>query len=193
MKQFLFVIPLLSSFFVAAQNRDAVCKTMDIAHAEQRNHQALRTQGFSNSSNNFDVKKYRCDWDIDPANYFISGNVTTLFTITVATNNIVFDLLDDLTVDSVRYHQQKILFTRPGNRTVVVQFPASIAENVFDSVTIFYRGVPGSSGFGTFVAADHTGVPCLWTLSEPYGSKNGGHAKMEQLIKQFHRDHHSLS
>jgi len=43
---------------------------------------------------------------------------------------------------------------------------------VLDSVSIFYRGVPPNSGFGSFETTTHADTPVLWTLSEPYGSRD---------------------
>jgi len=43
---------------------------------------------------------------------------------------------------------------------------------VLDSVSIFYKGVPPNNGFGSFETTTHAGTPVLWTLSEPYGSRD---------------------
>ena len=47
------------------------------------------------ASTNFDVKYYRCEWEVNPAIRYITGKVTIYFTITKATNNIVLDLLNN--------------------------------------------------------------------------------------------------
>jgi aminopeptidase N len=39
-------------------------------------------------------------------------------------------------------------------------------------VIIYYQGIPPRTGFGSFAVANHTGVPIIWTLSEPYGSRD---------------------
>ena len=41
-----------------------------------------------------------------------------------------------------------------------------------DSVSIYYQGIPPDTGFGSFVTSAHAGTPVLWTLSEPYGSRD---------------------
>jgi len=39
-------------------------------------------------------------------------------------------------------------------------------------MSIYYKGVPPSTGFGSFVNSSHNDVPIMWTLSEPYGSSD---------------------
>lgn len=54
-------------------------------------------------------------------------------------------------------------------------------------MSISYKGVPISTGFGAFVNSSHSGVPVMWTLSEPYGSsdwwpcKNGLNDKADSI------------
>ena len=60
------------------------------------------------ASNNFDVKYYRCEWEVDPAVRFIKGKVTAYFTITAAANSISFDLVSSLITDSVKRRNSKL-------------------------------------------------------------------------------------
>ena len=60
------------------------------------------------ASFNFNIYQYRCEWTIDPATRYISGAVTAFFTLTSNSNQIVFDLVDNLTVDSIYYHDKPI-------------------------------------------------------------------------------------
>ena len=45
-------------------------------------------------------------------------------------------------------------------------------QNEVISVVVYYRGVPGTSGFGSFAFSSHSGTPAIWTLSEPYGASD---------------------
>jgi aminopeptidase N len=124
------------------------------------------------SSNNFDVNYYRCEWKIDPNVRFITGKITSYFNITTPAPTITYDLSDTLVVDSISYHGQAIGFSRPGNDGLEIQFPIALPTGKKDSVTIYYHGVPRiGAGFGAFSQSMHTGVPVIWTLSEPYGAK----------------------
>ncbi len=126
----------------------------------------------NDASGNFDIHYYRCEWTLDPTIRFIQGKVTSYFTILIATDKIIFDLSDTLSVDSIRYRGNPMPFQRPGNDALQLQFPASLPAGTLDSVSIYYSGVPRStSSFMAFVQSTHSGTPIVWTLSEPYGGK----------------------
>jgi aminopeptidase N len=119
------------------------------------------------SSNNFDINFYRCEWEVDPNIRFIKGKVTPYFTITSSTDKIVFDLSDTLTVDSITYHGGQLVFQKIGNDGLQLLFPSVLNAGQKDAVSIYYKGVPRQN----LVQAAHSGVPVIWTLSEPYGAK----------------------
>ena len=137
-----------------------------------RGGQSFGLDGYSIASSNFDVSYYRCEWSINPAIKYIKGNVTSYFRITGAGMAITFDLHADLMVDSVRYHGGNISFNRSIQHGVTINFPTPINAGVQDSVTIYYQGIPDAANTGVFVHTTHAGVPVIWTLSEPYGSKD---------------------
>ena len=146
--------------------------TKEIASMEANAHQRIIAGGENSfASNNFDVKYYRCRWDIDPAVRYINGSVTIYYTVTTASNSIVLDLMGVLQVDSVKQRNAMLSFSQTNN-TVDIGFANSIAAGQFDSVSVFYKGVPASTGFGSFIQSSHAGVPVAWSLSEPYGSRD---------------------
>src|SRR4051812_666864 len=162
MMKWLFVFT--ANFLVLA----ATAQVGEMATAEKDRFNLYRTYDqLSVSSNNFDINYYRCEWTIDPAIRFIAGTVTSYFTITNTTNNIVFDLNKTLTVDSVLYHGNKIGFLQNNNNSLQVNLPLTLNGNQKDSVSIFYKGIPPG---GAFATSSHAGTPILWTLSEPYGA-----------------------
>ena len=109
---------------------------------------------------------------VDPAVRYINGTVTSTFTILSSTSSITFDCVNQLTIDSVRYHGVRINFQRDAPDPLTIQFPSSLAANTKDSVSIYYQGIPPDAGLGSFYQGDHAGVPVIWTLSEPYGAKD---------------------
>lgn len=125
----------------------------------------------SSASQNFNITYYRMEWNVDPAVRFIQGSVTSYFKITSNGDNISYDLSDSLFVDSVKQRNSLLNYSQ-GNNTLEVNFPNSIKQGTYDSISIFYHGIPPTSGFGSFVTSSHAGVPILWTLSEPYGSRD---------------------
>lgn len=162
-----FLACLITGFFVTSLPAQ---ETVSIAAAEQKRFAALREYDLNSvSSNNFDVNYYRCNWEVDPAVRYISGSVTSYFTITAATNNIVYDLSTVLNVDSVYFRGSKISFTQNPGNALQLNFGQTLSAGELDSVSIFYRGVPPSAG--AFTQSTHNSVRIIWTLSEPYGAR----------------------
>ncbi len=138
------------------------------------------------ASANFDVKYYRCEWQTDPAIRYIRGIVTSHFIFNSSANSIAYDLSDSLQVDSVKERNNSLSFSHQDN-TLQINFNEAKHAGTLDSVSVYYKGVPASTGFGTFVNSSHNGVPIMWTLSEPYGSsdwwpcKNGLNDKADSI------------
>ncbi|HMI78444.1 MAG TPA: M1 family metallopeptidase, partial [Ferruginibacter sp.] len=171
----LLIFFILGGLQLSAQPPAPQCKQVnEIAQAEQAAYQRLIIGGnniITSASNNYDVKYYRGEWEVDPAVRYITGKVTVYFTITAATNNIQIDLMNSLVVDSVK-QRNTILTKLHINNTLSMDFAATINAGVLDSVSIFYKGVPPNNGFGSFETTTHAGTPVMWSLSEPYGSRD---------------------
>jgi aminopeptidase N len=169
-KKFLILLFLGGKIF--AQNGNFICKAVDEISANERNsYQRALSINRSLTSPNFQVTYYRCVWDIDPAVRYIKGNVTSHFITNSSSSSITYDLASQLTVDSIYFHGNKISFTRPPD-LLQINFPLNIQANQKDSVTIFYKGIPANTAFGSFVQTTHNNTPIIWTLSEPYGSRD---------------------
>jgi len=148
------------------------CKVIDnIALAEGQAHARLTTSQISTASENFDIKYYRCEWQVDPAVRYITGKITSYFIIASSSDHISFDLMDALTVDSIRHKNSLLSFEHLDN-TLKINFASPDPGGVLDSVTVYYQGIPPNTGFGSFITSVHAGVPGMWTLSEPYGSRD---------------------
>jgi aminopeptidase N len=149
------------------------CKSIEeIALMERLGHERIAGRGNATlASNNFDVKYYRCEWEVNPAVNYISGKVTVYYLITTTASSISFDLMNGLNVDSVKQHNL-ILTKQHSSNVLQINFSSTINAGTFDSVSIFYQGIPPNTGFGSFVQTTHAGTPVIWTLSEPYGSRD---------------------
>ncbi|MDQ6755454.1 MAG: hypothetical protein M3004_00810, partial [Bacteroidota bacterium] len=67
MKLFLFACLLMFSKVFAQSATDYCKQTTDIALMERLNHERLmNADKATGASNNFDVKYYRCEWEVDP-------------------------------------------------------------------------------------------------------------------------------
>ena len=126
----------------------------------------------------YDVKYYRLDLHADPAIHYIRGSVTTYFTAEqTGFDYIQFNLKNNMSVDSVKYHNNHIHgYSFTNDITLNIPLPATIPLYQLDSVTVYYQGSPVQDGYGTFTTgttncsgADNK---VMWTLSEPFGSKN---------------------
>ena len=172
MKRFLLLAGLIP-FLTQLQGQQFRNEVVSIAESERKGAEALLSAEMKSvASNNYDVQHYRCEWKLDPGVRYIAGRITVRFTMAQAGNTITLDMANQLVADSIVYHGSKITSTRPGNDGLIVQFPASIAAGTKDSVSIYYQGNPAGGPMGSFFTGQHSGVPAMWTLSEPYGAKD---------------------
>jgi aminopeptidase N len=169
---------LLAGFGAKAQNALQHYKqSREIATLEREAYARLSplsptsAEGLSSASANFDVRYYRCEWEVDPAVRYITGKITVYYIITTATGDITFDLMAPLTADSVK-QRNTVLNKQQTTDALQVFFPSTVSTGVLDSITIFYKGAPTTAGFGSFEVTQHAGTPVMWTLSEPYGAKD---------------------
>jgi aminopeptidase N len=170
MKKILLGLLLISQFCFAQEERH---DDESLARMEAQAHQA-HFNGFvaeSFASDNFDVNYYRCEWEVDPAVRYIKGKVTVYFKMLTASSSITLDLMNTLTVDSVKKNNSIYGFSQTSN-TTVINFPSIINAGSLDSVSIWYKGIPANTGFGSFIQDSHAGTPVMWTLSEAYGSRD---------------------
>lgn len=171
MKKITFVVMFISSV-AYGQQHFVKYNTKDIAFYERNAFiKKTNSRNTTRASANFDVKYYRCEWETDPAIRFIKGKVTSYFAFTFPTDYISFDLVNELKVDSVKSNNGLLSYEHKNNE-LIIHFNNTMPSGAFDSVSIFYQGVPSNTGNGSFVNAYHAGIPVMWTLSEPYGSRD---------------------
>jgi aminopeptidase N len=120
------------------------------------------------------------EWKVNPALKFIDGKVTYLFFHADSMQEFKLELSDSLVTDSVQMNGNHIAFTHLGN-ILTANFGQYLSAAQLDSISIYYHGVPPSSGFGSFAAETHgpNNIPVLWTLSQPYGAKDWWPAKQD--------------
>jgi aminopeptidase N len=155
-----------------------------IIEAEQKHHQSLATFESSGAGANFDIFYHRFEWRVNPSARYISGAVTTYFKAVEGMNTMSFDLDNALKVDSVKQRNLKLLFSQFADKTLVINLPQQLIRGSIDSVTVFYQGVPPQTGFGSFNQRLRGGTkPEIWTLSEPYGSRDWFPGKSDLVDK----------
>src|SRR5947208_3313687 len=85
-------------FYVGALAQKNSYNLSSIAQHEKRGYEQRLDPpgGFTLASNNFKVYYYCFRWNINPAVRYISGSVTSYFTMTAAGNQLVYDLDNSL-------------------------------------------------------------------------------------------------
>ncbi len=137
------------------------------AHAHRSGH----TRSGGAPTRGYDLTYHRLELVVDPAVRAISGTVTHHFTALQELTSVAFDLTDTLSVSAVAHSAGALSFSHADN-VLTITLPAPMQPGARDSLSITYSGVPGNSGFGSFVQSEHAGAPILWTLSEPYGARD---------------------
>lgn len=169
MKNLYLLIALVSVAAMAQNNR----QTLDrIIEAEKKSAAKIMEVVENPNTANYNVTYHRLKFTVDPAEAFITGEVTTKYIAKENLNTVTFDMSGELTVSSVKRHGVNVSFAQNGNEELVVTLPQTQNINVLDSLTINYSGVPAGSGFGSFINDQHNGTPVLWTLSEPFGARD---------------------
>jgi hypothetical protein len=143
-----------------------------LADAEAKSNSARLNPPTIQAVNNSDFVYQRCEWQVDPVVNYIDGKITTYFIPGSSISNIQFDLSVALTVDSIVYHSNNLVFAHAFN-ILDGTFPSALPANVIDSVSVYYHGTPDTSirGFHLDVHGPNNDA-VMWTLSEPYGAMN---------------------
>ena len=136
----------------------------------------------SGAADNIDLKYHRMAWEIDPNVLYIKGVVTSYFVAAEdAVNKVSFDLARELTVDSVKSGNAALTFSHDTDDRVSIDLKAALPRGQLDSVTIYYQGEPPFSLgiLNAFTQTNHANGPIVYTLSEPYGSKDWWPSKVD--------------
>ncbi|NOZ35443.1 MAG: M1 family metallopeptidase [Chlorobi bacterium] len=168
----IFSLILLFSFqSIEAQNES--CSDLKIKHFSKFNPE-LQKKYKEKASFQYDLKYHRLEFFFTDINTkYIKGKITSYFIPKTSNfNQISFDLANNMTVDSVFLHQNKITNFTLSNDELTINLGTILPQSTLDSISVFYRGVPDANGFGSFEQSTHNGVPIVWSLSEPYGAKD---------------------
>ncbi len=171
MHKILFLI--LTTFLIANPSFSQKNEEMlfdDLVEREGNTHLKQLNARRGEISYNYDIKYHRMEWGVDPAVLFIKGNVTTYFTAGIDNfSEVIFDLNNALTVDSVLHQGVKTIFNHT-DEWLKITLPANISQGDLDSLTVYYQGVPRTTD-QAFTKSTHANGSAISTLSEPYGSK----------------------
>ncbi|RYG07004.1 MAG: M1 family peptidase, partial [Chitinophagaceae bacterium] len=83
---------------------------------------------------------------------------------------VIFDLTNNLTVSSVKQNNITVPFFQTSEELNITLLN-SLSTGTSATVEITYAGAP-SNEEDAFTVSTHSGIPILWTLSEPYGARD---------------------
>jgi aminopeptidase N len=189
MKQALFVAISLFVFFSDARAQEdpsAGHELGDIICKERA--RAAHIAGFAAYRNatadQTDIHYQAMHWTIDPAVYFIRGEITYRFASRVdGLTELVLDLSDALDVLAVERNGTALTWTHGADQLLRIALAKTLDTGDQDTLLIRYEGMPPSNGFGSFEQSMHDGAPIIWTLSEPYGVRDWWPAKQDLVDK----------
>ncbi|WP_265988736.1 M1 family aminopeptidase [Larkinella insperata] len=121
-----------------------------------------------------DIKYYKLDLNITYTPNYLRGAATVgLQSVNDNLSQFYLDLAAAMTVDSVKVGTQKLAFSQQDNQLRITPGqPLRQRQTLF--VTVYYQGVPGATGLGSFAFDLHgsQNQPVIWSLSEPYGARD---------------------
>ncbi|HEX5111929.1 MAG TPA: M1 family metallopeptidase [Saprospiraceae bacterium] len=123
-------------------------------------------------------------WDLDPAVYYIKGEITYYFKSKVDTlKQLVLDLDTTMHIHYVRRGNTDLSYIHSDDLLLTIDLNKSLNPEESDTLTISYEGIPHSTGFGSFEKDAHNGHPILWTQSVPYGVRDWWPSKQDLIDK----------
>ncbi len=134
----------------------------------------IASAGLLALENNYDLKFYHLDINIERTNKFVKGNVRCLATVKSLTlDTFGFELHSNHTVDSVKQNGTIRPVVRSGNEGRV-SFMSTLTQGALIDITVYYHGTAPSSGSSAIGDGFNNGSSgtwgnmATWSLSESY-------------------------
>ena len=155
---------LLQSYVLCAQiHCSKACAAFDYVSPELFRLAELQSE---------DLTYLRANWEVDPSQRYISGSTYyRLRVLSAQYDSLRLGLSDSLLVDSILFRGESLAFQHQSEVLSIALVGLTTGDTA--ALTIFYRGTPASSGFGSFVQTNTPyGKPIIWTLSQPFGASD---------------------
>jgi aminopeptidase N len=135
----------------------------------------------------YDVKYVKLDLSMSHLNTTISGNAITSAVVVSSMSKYVFELKDNLTIDSVKFNGTLMSVSNLATDVKAVTLASPLAPGAGFTAQVFYHGTP-LSGTGFFTqglvhAVLGTGTNITYSLSDPYLAKEWWPCKQSLLDK----------
>ncbi len=122
----------------------------------------------------YNILYHKCFFEVNPnRGSDLKGRVLFHVNVEGDYDSLIFDLKNELTIDSVLHLGKKTRFDHNIDKVKVFKNDGTQwLENSIDSFEVYYHGNPASiiGGFGSYVYDNHATGPVIHTLSEPYGA-----------------------
>jgi len=144
----------------------------NIVNSEKTAATKLMNLAVNPNTQNYDVTYHKLEFTVDPANYFISGKITTTYIALANMIDLTFELSNTLIVSSVKINNIALVFSQNTNE-LVITLPTTQISGTQATIEVTYSGAPPQNGFFAFSSSTHgLGVPVIYTLSEPFGARD---------------------
>ncbi len=133
-----------------------------------------------------DMTHARMFFKIDPTKRYIAGEVRlSMKALEKNQTELSLDLHSDITVDAVWWNGVQLQQNKISHKNdlITLQLNQAISTNTTDSIRIQYKGTPPIGAFQGFSQDEHESGQIVWTLSEPYASKEWWPAQHTLLDK----------
>ncbi|MCD4772046.1 MAG: T9SS type A sorting domain-containing protein [Bacteroidales bacterium] len=173
-KLIIFTILIVSNSLIFGQKSQDISNHFNCSHAKHFNKQIQFNRNIQNDLlQDYDVKFYFLDLNVENNTVYISGNVRIdAVSQVVVLDTFAFELVQELTVDSIIFNDDKLNFFHEDDYVFVPLInPLLTGENI--SANIFYHGMPPTGGFFSGVTTAYSedwDKNVTWTLSEPFNA-----------------------
>jgi aminopeptidase N len=133
----------------------------------------FQSQDYAQELDEFiDIAYYKLNLRITASPEYLFGQVTVKAkVVNAAVQTMQLDLLDNMIVDSIHVEGIPVSFIQnPATIEIMLNRPYSAGETII--ADIWYGGVPSTGGHHYFNFSSHSGVPWIWSISQPYGARN---------------------
>jgi len=164
LKKILTIILLISALIIAQDEYKPWIKAERERYSNLKKMNEVQYPGDSK----IDVTYYGLDLTVTSNPNYLSGNVIiNAKSDTIALNSCFLDLRNILSVDSVLLNGALATYNHSSNK-INITLDHTYSQGEPFTIRVYYRGVPGSSGFGGFLFGTSGGNPVISTLSESY-------------------------
>ena len=168
------ILYFLCFSFIGTFAQKTVSETSRIATSEMKSAERKMNMVVNPNTQNYDVTYHKLEFTVDPANYFISGKITTTYTALANMTTLTFDLSSPLVVSSVKINNVAVFSFSQNTSELVITLPTTQISGTQAIVEVTYSGAPPQNGFFAFTSTTHgtAATPVIYTLSEPFGARD---------------------